>query len=579
MTPTTIAILVLTLFYVIGVRLVNRTDRLPSWLDVYGPCLMLTTERGKGILDTLANKYPTFWRYWGDAGILVATVVLVSQVVLLLFAAAMTFFSPADPTSVHQPTNMLVIPGVNDFLPLSVAPEIGIALIAALIVHEGGHGLYCRVGDIDIERMGALLFAVIPIGAFVEPDETQEENATLFPSLRMYAAGVMNNFALSAVCFLLFFGLTGFLVVPAPGAAVGTVHPDSPADTAGITAGDRITAINSTQIDSNEQFLEEADNHSANTLSLTLNDNRTVTVDKRVYVTGSLEATGIDPGTTVTAVDNTSVQTTTEFTNALRNTTGTTASVTFANGSTGQLTAGVPIQVTQDSPAAEAGLETGKTFYVTHVEGERVVNTAAVETTLTNQSSSTNVTVSDGGGEKTITLPNASSMADLGIHAGGETAGLQTAEIGVQFYGTEAYLGFASGDFSSVGSPIIVAMLLLALPMASVMGFPYNFAGFTGAQANFFTTTGLPAEFTGAIFFTLNVFFWTAWVNLHLGLFNCIPTIVLDGGHMVRDTVAAAVDKTGVENPERIGSILTTAVLVSMLLALLTVIFGPSLLA
>lgn len=578
MNPVTIALIALTIVYVIAIRLANRRGYFPEWVDVYGPCLMLTTDRGKDILDSIAKSRPNLWRKWGDAGVLVASAVLIGQFALLLFAASVTLLNPPEPSSVHQPTNMLVIPGVNDFMPLSVLGEVVIALTAALVVHEGGHGLYCRVGDIDIDRMGTLLLGVIPVGAFVEADEEQREAASLLPSLRMYAAGVMNNFALSAVCFILLFGLTGMLVAPAPGAAIGAVHPDSPADAAGIEAGDRITAVNGTDVSSNQAFNTEVESQSAATLSLTLNNEQTVTVDRQAYVTGSIDGTGVGPGVTIQRVDGVAVQTTDDFTSALRNSNGSTASVTLADGTTREIIAGVPIQVAKGSPAADAGLKPGHTVYITHINGERYVESTRAETALSNLSTTANLTVVDGSNQTTVTLHPESGSPTTGMHFGGGVAGLQVADIGVQLYTTDTYLGFASGDFSSLGSPISVALVLMSLPMASFVGLPYNFAGFTGEQANFFAVPGLPPELTGAVFFVLNALFWTAWVNLHLGLFNCIPTVVLDGGHMVRDTASALAEKAGLETASRASSVVTMSILLSMLLALLTVIFVPTLL-
>ena len=40
---------------------------------------------------------------------------------------------------------------------------------------------------------------------------------------------------------------------------------------------------------------------------------------------------------------------------------------------------------------------------------------------------------------------------------------------------------------------------------------------------------------TSGLMFVLNGLFWMIWTNLILGLFNLIPLVPFDGGHMFRD--------------------------------------------
>jgi len=126
---------------------------------------------------------------------------------------------------------------VNDFLPLSVAPEIVTGLALGLVVHEGGHGLMCRVEDIDVESVGLAFLTVVPVGAFVEPDEEDLRLADRGAQLRMYTAGVTNNFAIALVALILLFGpvMGAFAVVD--GAPVGGVQQGTPAASAGSSRG------------------------------------------------------------------------------------------------------------------------------------------------------------------------------------------------------------------------------------------------------------------------------------------------------------------------------------------------------
>jgi membrane-associated protease RseP (regulator of RpoE activity) len=117
------------------------------------------------------------------------------------------------------------------------------------------------------------------------------------------------------------------------------------------------------------------------------------------------------------------------------------------------------------------------------------------------------------------------------------------------------------------------------LPLASfVLGVP-NFPGFTGYWTAFYDVQGpLGAAGEPAVFLTANVLFWTAWINLQLGLFNCIPGYPLDGGRILRTSVEAVVSRLPVADRDRLVSTITTGVGLTMLASLLLLVFGPNLL-
>ncbi len=160
-------------FLIITIR---NAGLMPEFVGTQGPILTFHTKRGREFLDWLATP-KRFWRAWANLGIGIALVVMVAMFGFLLLAAIAALGSPAvDRRSTAR--NVLVIPGVNDFLPLSATPGIVFGLLVGLVVHEGGHGLLCRVEDIDIESMGVVMLAIIPIGAFVEPDQESNKDAS-----------------------------------------------------------------------------------------------------------------------------------------------------------------------------------------------------------------------------------------------------------------------------------------------------------------------------------------------------------------------------------------------------------------
>jgi membrane-associated protease RseP (regulator of RpoE activity) len=87
---------------------------------------------------------------------------------------------------------MLVIPGVT--IPFWYGI---IGLITVLVVHEFAHGILARSENVAIKSMGAILVTIIPIGAFVEPDEEELKAKDRMPRMRVYAAGSFANILLA----------------------------------------------------------------------------------------------------------------------------------------------------------------------------------------------------------------------------------------------------------------------------------------------------------------------------------------------------------------------------------------------
>jgi membrane-associated protease RseP (regulator of RpoE activity) len=152
-------------------------------------------------------------------------------------------------TAANELKNVLAIPGVNDFIPFTVAVWLG--LLATMVVHEFGHAVLCRVEGIRVKSMGVLM-AVIPIGAFVEPDEEDQEKTKGLAKMRMFGAGITNNILLGVACFALVVFLLGF-AVPVSTPLIHGVYVDSPANAAGITPNSIIREVNSIPVSSRDE--------------------------------------------------------------------------------------------------------------------------------------------------------------------------------------------------------------------------------------------------------------------------------------------------------------------------------------
>ena len=581
------------LVYSVGAVALDRRGLLPSYFKVSGPLLTIHTKRGREFLSRLSAPKRA-WRALANVGVGIALVTMVGTFLLLIIQSVSILNSPPTDTVLQSPRNALVIPGVNEFLPLSVAPEIIIGLLVGLVVHEGGHGLLCRVEDININSMGVVLFALIPVGAFVEPDEESAGEADRGAQTRMFAAGVLNNLIITALVFALLFGPVGSAIAVAPGAGVGGVFPGSTAEFAEIEQGDRIVAVDGQTVESTEELESLLAEAEAETLSIELADGRTVTVERAAYVAGISEESpfngdeGISDFDTVTAVDGQEVTTESDIKDAAAN--ESVVELTYTDSDDEEHTIDGPLGVlataADDGPLAEAGAPTGEPIVLTEIDGERIVDFDDMTVVLDEREGGDTVDVvayADGE-EATYSVdleahPDEDDRAFLGIMGSLGMSGIELNSVGIMPYPAENFLSILTG---TAGDNLAATLLLLIiLPFASIvdpsMGF--NFAGFVDANAGFYEVVGpLAGIGEGGIFLVANILFWTGWINFNLALFNCIPAFPLDGGRILRSVTESVVSRLPIDSKPQLTRAITTSIGLIMLVSLLLMIFGPQLL-
>ncbi|WP_299237281.1 site-2 protease family protein [Natronomonas sp.] len=575
------------LLYTAATMTLNARGLLPAAVKVSGPIVTVHTKRGRAFLDRLAAP-KRLWRAWGNFGVGIALVIMIGSFFVVLLSAISTVSEPQTAASV-RPQDALVIPGVNRFLPLAAAVDIVVGLLVGLVVHEGGHGLLCRVENIEIDSMGVALLAFIPMGAFVQPDEDSQQAADRGGKTRMFAAGVTNNFLVTAVCFALLFGIVTSFVTVAPGIAIGGVLPGSAAEDAGIDRGDVLVGVDGETVDSESSFraaLADADRE----VTIERKEGGAVTVERSLIVTRAVVDGPLSTGTEIRSVDGDAVFTESDLQSALEG--REVVELGVDNGTVRFPVGAFASTVPADQPLGAAGAPDSPTI-VHSVGGERTPTPEALSAVLADTDPGDTVEVvtyrSDGGGdpwsgeraayEVTLAEHPEDDHGFLGV--GGiqrGTSGVVVDDFGIDTYPADRYYamlggtGWGDGPVTTFVSRTFAA---LVLPFMNVVDptAGYNFAGFNGDVTDFYSVSGPLGA--GVVFGLVNVLFWTGWVNINLGIFNCIPSYPLDGGHILRSGVEATLGRLPIETSGLTASAIAATISLTMILSLLGLLFVP----
>ena len=244
---TLLALILPVAIYAAVAAYIYKTKIWQDHITFYGPIMAIKTDR-VGFFDRFLS-FRSFFRLYGTLGVIMVILVSVAMVAMLLFSLYFTILTRPQPTAVNQIGNVLAIPGVNQFIPFTFAVWFG--LIVTMVVHEFGHAILCRIEGIRVKTMGVLL-AVIPIGAFVEPDEEDQERAKGLSKMRMLGAGITNNIIIGLACFAVMIALLG-MAVPLNAPLVKSVYVDYPAASAGISPDSLVRSINGMDITTRDE--------------------------------------------------------------------------------------------------------------------------------------------------------------------------------------------------------------------------------------------------------------------------------------------------------------------------------------
>lgn len=204
-----------------------------------GVLLMVRTTRGRNLLNWFA-KARTFFDRFAATGLYVTFFAMVAMTLLLILQLPLAFSVPED--QAPSPSLILGIPGINPIIPIGYGIA---ALVFAVVVHEFSHGIMARVYDLPVKTMG-LLFFIVPVGAFVEPDEEALEASSRTHRMRVFSAGPLSNLVFAVLFAAVFSGAMGAGTAPVDGIPVQGVHADGPANASGLQPGWVITHVDGT---------------------------------------------------------------------------------------------------------------------------------------------------------------------------------------------------------------------------------------------------------------------------------------------------------------------------------------------
>jgi len=532
MNPYLIAIAVIAAYIVILYVLKKKGVLERHGIHVWGPILMWRTQKGKNFIERLSRP-KRFWRAYSVAAKVICVGVMIFIMALLIWEATLVTSIPAE--KAPGPEMMLGIPGLNPIIPIWYGI---LGLVVAIIVHEFSHGIMTRVGGMPLKSLG-LVFLVIPLGAFVEPDDQELAKTEKKKRTSVYAAGPAANVIVAIICALLFSSMLLSSVAPVrDGQVILSVAGDGPTDHAGLSFGSQIMRIEGQDI----LTIDEFENFTAPL------PGENVTVE--YYYSDTPYSKEVTSGVTVT-------------------------------------------QTSSGLPAADAGIKVG--MIIASLNDTTIRNESDLKEalSLTHPHQTVNITLLayyEGSGKfevfsglNTITLaskkeyylkvapelvgPNFSDTGYLGINTAYLGASVNSPEVVIRRLAHPMY------GVESAGDAISSTLYYLALPFAGL-------APIQSPITDLFAPTGMFADVPVEAFWVIsNCLYWIFWINIMVGMTNVLPAVPLDGGYLFKDWLDSLVLKVKRDATEkdrdRYVATITYALALTVLFLIVWQLIGP----
>ena len=223
------------------------------------PLIILKTQKGQSLLEKLSRFRFISILSWISLILMPIFSILAVSILLLTASVYLSFPEVREIARETGPQGALLIPGINPYLPIIYG---WIAIFIGLVIHELSHGVVAKAVDIPVRSSGILFFVFLPIGAFVEVDDTKLDSASFKKSGRIIAAGAGSNIVVGLIALILLVGVVNTMEPVADGIPVSKIVVDSPANIAGLLPGDIITHLNDIPVDDSTVFSQNFNNFS-----------------------------------------------------------------------------------------------------------------------------------------------------------------------------------------------------------------------------------------------------------------------------------------------------------------------------
>ena len=249
-----------------------------SNFDLRFPLVIIKTSRGQSLLEKLSKFRFISILSWISLFLMPIFSLLAISILLLTASLYLSFPEVREIARETGPQGALLIPGINPYLPIIYG---WIAIFIGIVIHELSHGVIARVVDVPVRSSGVMLFLFLPIGAFVEVDDTKLDSTSFKKSGRIIAAGSGSNIVVGLISLLLLVGVVNTMEPVADGIPVSQIVVDSPANIAGLLPGDIVTHFNNIPVTDPDSFSQNLD-------SLSPGDSIVLTI-QRQFVTSDYE--------------------------------------------------------------------------------------------------------------------------------------------------------------------------------------------------------------------------------------------------------------------------------------------------
>ncbi|RLG23017.1 peptidase [Methanosarcinales archaeon] len=445
-------------------------------ITAHGPLLMIRTERGQHLLEKLAI-HRRFWKLYAEFGIPLMIIGMLCMTLILISFDIIFFTTHPQPTALNEPRNILLIPGVNEFIPLGYGL---IALFITLVVHEVSHAVLCKVEGIKVKSMGLLLL-LVPIGGFAEPDEDELFSAKRRERMRVLTAGVMSNFVIALITFTLFFAMLHGISPTNHNVVIVGVEEGSPADLAGVNIG-VVKEVNGVEVYSLSDVYSLLENvQEGENVRIRVDDMESVVVAREEHVNG-MKVRGVVDG----------------------------------------------------APAQKAGIKSG--MIIKKIDNKEIRGVEDFRDFMNCTKPGQKVKVITDRGMFEFKLASADGKGFMGVYVQDDVAARKLGLLLMEFP-ADSYLSLLKSiphQLDTLGG----WLLLITLPILGGLGLG-GFTGFTGLLNELYE----PIMGGKLYMWITSALFWTGWINFNVGLFNCLPAVPLDGGHVFRDSVATLLER------------------------------------